>query len=67
MRVLCIIRERAGEKKSIIIIRGNSQTEGNFKFPSRVLPGNRRTEDTVSMLFLLSFDAGGIIHLRYLA
>lgn len=46
----------------------NSQTESNFKFPSRVQPENKRKEKrTHSMLFLLSVDAGSIIHLRYLA
>lgn len=64
MRVLCIIREK---KTLSLLLVENSQTEGNFKFPSRVLPENRREKDTLSMLFLLSFDAGSIIHLRYLA
>lgn len=45
----------------------NSQTESNFEFPSRVLPENKREKDTLSMLFLLSFDAVSIIHQRYLA
>lgn len=44
-----------------------SQTESNFKFPSRVLLQNKREKDTLAMLLLLSFDAASIIHQRYLA
>lgn len=64
MRVLCIIRQK---KILSLLLVENSQAEGNFKFPSRVLPENRNKKDTLSMLFLLSFDAESIIHLRYLA